>query len=100
MEFCAATEQLSTPPTVIVWVSILPLAFVMVTVESGTEKEVLEELRKVDVVKEAHFVYGVYDIVVKAEAENMETLKQAITWKIRRVPKVRSTLTMIVMGER
>jgi len=77
----------------------MPIAFVMINVESGSEKEVLEELRKVDVVREAYFVYGVYDIVVKAEAPDMEALKQVITWKIRRVPKVRSTLTMIVMGK-
>ena len=57
------------------------------------------KLRSIDVVKEAFFVYGVYDIVVKAEAESMEKLKQAVTWRLRRVPKVRSTLTMIVMGK-
>lgn len=77
----------------------MPVAFVMINVESGSEKQVLEELRKVDVVKEAYFVYGVYDIVVKAEGESMDALRQAITWKIRRVPKVRSTLTMIVMSK-
>ncbi|MFH0848221.1 MAG: Lrp/AsnC ligand binding domain-containing protein [archaeon] len=77
----------------------MPVAFVMINVESGSEKQVLEELRNVDVVKEAHFVYGVYDIVVKAEADSMDALRQAITWKIRRVSKVRSTLTMIVMGK-
>jgi DNA-binding Lrp family transcriptional regulator len=77
----------------------VPTAFVMMNIESGCEREVLAELRGIDVVKEAHFVYGVYDIVVKAEAENMEQLKQAVTWKLRRVSKVRSTLTMIVMGK-
>jgi len=44
---------------------------------------------------EASIVYGVYDIVAKVEADTMEELKQTVTWKIRRLGKVRSTLTMI-----
>ncbi len=42
-------------------------------------------------------VYGVYDFVVRLEAENMQKLKDVITTKIRRLSHVRSTLTMIVV---
>ena len=49
-------------------------------------------------VKEAYIVYGVYDIVAKVEAENMEKLKEIVSWNIRRLEKVRSTLTMLVMS--
>ena len=48
-------------------------------------------------VKEAHFVYGVYDIIAKVEAESMEKLREIVTLKIRRVAEVRSTLTMTVV---
>ncbi|MDH5770899.1 MAG: Lrp/AsnC ligand binding domain-containing protein [Candidatus Bathyarchaeota archaeon] len=75
----------------------MPLAFVLINSEIGGEDEVLEELKKVKNVKEAHIVYGVYDIVAKVEAESMDKLKSIITWKIRRLDKVRSTLTMIVV---
>ena len=75
----------------------MPLAFVLINSEIGGENEVLEELKKVKNVKEAHIVYGVYDIVAKVEAESMDKLKSVITWKIRRLDKVRSTLTMIVV---
>jgi DNA-binding Lrp family transcriptional regulator len=44
-------------------------------------------------------VYGVYDIIAKVEAESMTKLKEIVTWKIRRIDKVRSTLTTIVMEE-
>lgn len=47
--------------------------------------------------KEASFVYGVYDIVAKVETDSMDHLKEVITWKIRRLDKVRSTLTTIVV---
>jgi len=58
---------------------------------------VVQELRKVANVKESYAVYGVYDIVAKVEAESMDKLKEIITWKIRRLDKVRSTLTMLVI---
>ncbi len=55
------------------------------------------ELRKIGAVKESYVVYGVYDIVAKVEGESMDKLKEIVTWKIRRLDKVRSTLTMIVV---
>jgi DNA-binding Lrp family transcriptional regulator len=44
-------------------------------------------------------VYGVYDIVCKIQGDDLEKVKEIITWKIRRLDKVRSTLTMIVVEE-
>jgi DNA-binding Lrp family transcriptional regulator len=75
----------------------MPLAFVLINAEIGSEDEVLTELRKLGNVKESYVVYGVYDIVAKVEAESMDKLKEVVTWKIRRLDKVRSTLTMIVV---
>lgn len=75
----------------------MPQAFVLINAEIGSEDELLKELKKIPNVKEAHTVYGVYDIVVTVEAETMEKLKELVTWKVRRLDKVRSTLTMIVM---
>jgi DNA-binding Lrp family transcriptional regulator len=75
----------------------MPQAFVLVNAELGSEDEVLGDLRKIGNVKEAYTMYGVYDIVVKVEAESMDNLKEVITWKIRRLEKVRSTLTLIVI---
>jgi DNA-binding Lrp family transcriptional regulator len=42
--------------------------------------------------------YNVYDIIARVEADTMEKVKETITWKIRRLDRVRSTLTMIVEG--
>ena len=57
----------------------------------------LNEVRKVSNVKECHRVYGVYDMVAELEADSMDALKQVVTWKIRKLQGVRSTLTAIVM---
>jgi len=77
----------------------MPLAFVLINTEIGSESEVLESLRKIDAVEEAHMVYGVYDVVAKVRADSMDKLKEIVTWHVRRLDKVRSTLTMIVIEE-
>ena len=77
----------------------MPLAFVLINTETGSESGVLEALKKIDAVEEAYLVYGVYDVVAKVGAETMEKLKEIVTWHVRRLDKVRSTLTMMVIGE-
>lgn len=57
----------------------------------------LKDLTAIPEVKEAHMVYGVYDIIARIETDTMQDLKDTISWKIRRLDKVRSTLTMIVV---
>ena len=73
----------------------LPLAFVLVNAELGYEEEVIREIRKLSDVKEAHLVYGMYDIIVKIEGPSADKVKETINTKIRKMDKIRSTLTMI-----
>jgi DNA-binding Lrp family transcriptional regulator len=75
----------------------MPMAFVLINAEIGSEEEVLNELNKVEGVVEAFIVYGVYDVVTKIRADTMDKLKDIVTWHVRRLNKVRSTLTMIVV---
>jgi len=75
----------------------MPMAFVLINAEIGSEEEVMKELKKVEGVVEAYVVYGVYDVVAKIRADTMDKLKDAVTWHVRRLNKVRSTLTMIVV---
>ncbi|UCH58022.1 MAG: Lrp/AsnC ligand binding domain-containing protein [Candidatus Bathyarchaeota archaeon] len=72
-------------------------AFVLINVEIGAEEEVLRDLEPIPEVKEAYLVYGVYDIITLVETETMQELKDAVSLKIRRLDKVHSTLTMIVV---
>jgi len=77
----------------------MPIAFVLINTEIGSESDVLKTLKKVDGVVEAYSVYGVYDVIAKIKADTMDKLKEMVTWNIRRLDKVRSTLTMIVTEE-
>jgi DNA-binding Lrp family transcriptional regulator len=75
----------------------MPKAFVFINVDSGSETEVLRRLREIPEIKEAYFVYGVYDIVAEVETDSMDRLKEVITSKVRGLDKIRATLTTIAM---
>ncbi len=75
----------------------MPIAFILINTEIGSEGDVLKSLTGIEGIEEAYSVYGVYDIIVKIKAESMAKLKDMVTWRIRRLNKVRSTLTMIVV---
>jgi len=77
----------------------MALAFVLINADLGAEEDIVKELKKIEEMKEVHLVYGVYDIIAKIQADTMDKVKDTITWKIRRLDNVRSTLTMIVVEE-
>ena len=75
----------------------MPVAFVLINTNLGSEEEVLKGVQDVEGVKESYNVYGVYDIVAKIEADTMDKLEGIVTFDIRRLKGVRSSLTMIVV---
>ncbi|MDW0141314.1 MAG: Lrp/AsnC ligand binding domain-containing protein [Nitrososphaeraceae archaeon] len=75
----------------------MPKAFVLMNAELGSEDSLVSELKKLESVNEVYQVYGVYDIVAQVEADTMDKVKETITWKLRKLNGVKSTLTMIVM---
>ncbi|MBI2648812.1 MAG: Lrp/AsnC ligand binding domain-containing protein [Thaumarchaeota archaeon] len=75
----------------------MTIGFVLINVNLGSEEGVLARLRGMENVKEAHQVYGVYDIVAKLEAESTEKLKGVLEEKVRKLENVRSTLTVIAV---
>lgn len=74
-------------------------AYVLVKSEMAHEMDVMNEILKLDVVKEAKGTFGVYDIFVKLQSENGKEIEDTITKKIRKVPHVVSTTTLSVIPE-
>lgn len=72
----------------------MTLAYILINTETGNEYNVYEAIKDIRGVLETSIVYGVYDIVLKAETEGDDQLKQIID-KIRKVDKIKSTLTLI-----
>ena len=73
-------------------------AYVLIGCELGAENEILSRLLKMDKVKDAIVVYGDYDIVVEAETETEAQMDNLITKKIRKLDKVRSTMTLGIVN--
>ena len=70
-------------------------AYILINCEIGSEEEVIKSLKNVDGIKEVHGTFGAYDILAKIESVQVEDLRETITWKIRKIDKIRSTLTLM-----
>ena len=70
-------------------------AYILINCEIGSEEEVITALKNVDGIKEVHGTFGAYDILAKIESAQVEDLRETITWKIRKINKIRSTLTLM-----
>lgn len=69
-------------------------AFILINCELGAEDNLIKSLNAIETVTQVCGVFGAYDLVVKAESESNEKLQETITWKIRKLPKIRCTLTL------
>jgi DNA-binding Lrp family transcriptional regulator len=75
----------------------MAVAFVFLNTEIGAERAVFNALKKVSGVKEAHLVYGTYDIVARISANTMDELRQIVIHRIRRIDKVFNPLTAMAV---
>jgi len=71
---------------------------VLINCDIGSEEDVISHLKTIDGVKEVHGTFGAYDIIAKIESDNKETLRDTITWKIRKMERIRSTLTLMTIA--
>lgn len=78
----------------------MPMAYVLINTEPKNMENVVATLEKLDSVVEIFPVYGVYDVVAKIQAETMEKLKDIVTWNVRSLDNVRSTITMLILDNK
>jgi len=81
-------------------VNYLDKAFVFLIANVGMEKHALEKIKDIPEVNEAHMLYGGYDLIAVVEAENIQKLKDLVSFKMRRLENIRMTLTLIVVDSR
>ncbi len=79
----------------------MPTAYVLLNSDLGSDESIINEVKQIlaeeDVISEVQGVYGVYDIVIKLTSDDAEKLRAIITNKVRKISKVQSTLTMMVI---
>jgi DNA-binding Lrp family transcriptional regulator len=78
---------------------LLPTAYILVNCTLGSEEKIIEEIAKLSDVKEVRGTYGVHDVFVKVKSENTETMNHTITNRIRKIPGITSTVTLVVIEE-
>ena len=70
-------------------------AYVMLNCELGAEVEIIEKLKELEYVSDVFETIGTHDMLVKLQAENFEKIREVVAWNIQKLPKVRSTATLI-----
>ncbi len=75
------------------------LAYVLFKVSSGTEREVAQKLIEFDEVQQADIIFGEYDVVAKMLTTGLDSLENFVSEKVRTVPNVLVTSTMIISRE-
>ena len=82
----------------------MPTTYILINSDLGSDVEIIQKIKQIldgenSIKYEVQGVYGVYDIIVKITADSMDLLRSIITNKIRKIDKVYSTLTMMVIEE-
>lgn len=72
-------------------------AFVLIQTDSGKASEVARSIGEIDGVKSSEAVTGPYDVIVAAEAADVDALGQLVVTKIQPVNGIVRTLTCPVV---
>ena len=72
----------------------MEIAYILIQCDLGAEESIINEIMKFPETKEVRGTYGIYDVFCKVESHSKESLDEVITNKIRKVPKIRSTITL------
>jgi DNA-binding Lrp family transcriptional regulator len=71
-------------------------AYIMMNIKSGSEDQVCESLTEYQEVEEVAVIYGEYDAVIKVKTSDMKTLDTFIIKKLRSIPNIFLTATMLI----
>jgi len=74
-------------------------AYVLMKVNSGTEREVCKRISEFDEVLDASIIYGEFDLIVKVSVNELDSLETFLSENIRNIPSIILTSTMIVARE-
>jgi DNA-binding Lrp family transcriptional regulator len=73
----------------------MPSAFVMISCNFGSAKDVTSQLHDIDGVEQVLIVSGIYDIIVRITVQNKDDLDRLLL-RVRRMDEIQSTLTLII----
>jgi DNA-binding Lrp family transcriptional regulator len=74
-------------------------AYIMMNIKSGSEDEVCEKLLNYDEIEEVSTIYGEFDVIAKVKAKDMNSLDNLIVKRLRSIPDIILTATMLIARE-
>ncbi len=74
----------------------MSIAFALIQCDNLAVDNVIEQLKKIDSVKEIQGVFGIYDIIIKVQTKDTKTIPETISTQIRKIDKLKSTLTLTI----
>jgi len=72
----------------------MEIAYILIQCDLGSEEHIIKEIMQIPEIKEVRGTYGIYDVFCKVQADTKESLDKVITNKIRKIQKIRSTITL------
>jgi len=75
-------------------------AYVLVVTNPGETKNVVAAVKQIVGVQELHEVMGPYDIVIELEVESLSDVPPILSDKIRSVPGIESTTSLVTFPEK
>ncbi len=76
------------------------VSYTLARVVPAQDKAVYRELTALDAVKGVVMAYGVFDMMITIESENIDELDQIVFNKIRKISGIVSTTTLIGAGKK
>ena len=70
-------------------------AFIMAKIDSATSRKILNSVRELDEVEEAHLIYGAYDLLIKGIFKTPEALSSFVVDTLRKMEGVKDTVTNV-----
>jgi DNA-binding Lrp family transcriptional regulator len=71
--------------------------FVLLNCDLGAEEFIVEELKKISQVSQAYVTFGAYDVIAEINTDSQENFDETVSFKIRRLTRVVSTMTLNVI---
>jgi DNA-binding Lrp family transcriptional regulator len=71
-------------------------AYMLISCEIGEEQSLYSQLKEIPEIKSCLITYGSYDVVAEFVTDSASQINEIITSKIRKLPKIRSTITLRV----
>lgn len=72
----------------------MEIAYILIQCDLGSEEQIINQIMQIPEVKEVRGTYGIYDVFCKVQADSKDLLDKVITNKIRKIQKIRSTITL------